>query len=81
MMQMKVESPEVTQQTVFELVDRYMIRDLSESEILGLQQLTAKYGPAEIQERVLEIVNEDWDSPISIDKTDEFIRDMLMSII
>lgn len=46
----------VNQQTCFELVDKYMSRDLKEGEIGGLQNLINQYGAPEIQGLVVDLI-------------------------
>ncbi len=71
-----VEALNVTQQNVFEFIDKYMSRDFNEEEILGLQKLVKQFGPAEVKGRVLEFLSELQNEPIGSEKLDLAIEQL-----
>jgi len=71
-----VEAPKVTQQNVFEFIDRHMSRDFNESEILGLQKLIKEFGPAEVKGRVLKFLSTLQNEPIGTEKLDLAIEQL-----
>ncbi len=73
---MSPEAKKVNQQSCFELIDKHYSRDLSESEILGLQKLIKEYNPAEIVGKVLEIISEMENYPTGVTTIDQLIHQL-----
>src|SRR5258706_4330819 len=73
---MRKEAPEVTQQNVFEFINKFMGRDLRKSETRGLYSLIKKYGPAEIQGRAQGIVSSIENEPTGAETISQHIEDI-----